>query len=84
MSETDGGARLLGPFRVCSMKLEADPVLGWTLRLTAIDPSCKAALRDAIQRLGPHGRRYLAKRLIAANPDTEKTLKELGLPKQEQ
>lgn len=65
--------------RVCDLQLKLDDKLGWTLNMDAVTSSCRVALKEVSASLGPHSRRYLAKRLTTTNPDVEQLLKKLGL-----
>jgi hypothetical protein len=49
--------------RVCRLRLTRDARLGWTLRVDPDDAACQAVLHEIHGALGPHGRRYLAKRI---------------------
>ena len=69
--------------RVCHLKLTRDDRLGWTVRLDEVTPSCRAALKEVSETLGPHSRRYLAKRLTTTNPDADHLLKQLGLRRED-
>jgi hypothetical protein len=81
MSDTDEDCRGVSkmPRRVCPLILENDTVLGWTLRIGTLDQDCRTALQEVAGKLGPHGRRYLAKRLRPETQQTAETLSALGL-----
>ena len=40
---------------------------------------CLASLEGIGKKLGPHGRKYLAKRIETSNPEVKKTLENSGL-----
>ena len=72
-----------GPWKTCQVRLARDEKLGWRFTLDAIDEHCQAELRRISETLGPHGKRYLAKRLTTTNPDAAKLLKQLGLRRED-
>jgi len=63
----------------CRVRLVKDTKLGWMFTLDPIDQHCKDELQRISEKLGPHSKRYLAKRLKTPNPEEKQTLKELGL-----
>ena len=48
---------------VCRLRLARDGRLGWTLHVDPDDTACRAVFRSIDAALGPHGRRYLVKRV---------------------
>jgi hypothetical protein len=69
----------LGPWKACRVRLVQDAKLGRTFTLDKIDPQCKDDLQTISEKLGPHSKRYRAKRLKTSNPEVDHILEELGL-----
>lgn len=63
----------------CKVEFVDDPVTGWKLRLETLSPACRDSLHQASQNMGPHAKKFLGKRLEAANAEVSKELAALGL-----
>jgi len=63
----------------CNMSFCPDPEKGWILRIDSVGDECGEALTKATSKLGPHARRFLARRIETNNPEVEKFLDSIGL-----
>ena len=66
-------------FKGCVLKWREDPKTGWKLVIDELTPTCKESLVKTSNQLGPHSKKYLAKRLETSNPKVKKALEEMGL-----
>ena len=64
---------------VCKLEWREDPQTGWKLVIGELSPACKQSLEKTSRSLGPHSKKYLAKRIETDNPEVKKALKEMGL-----
>jgi hypothetical protein len=69
----------VGKPEACNVRLREDPVEGWKMVIDQLSPACEASLKQISQNLGPHSRRYIAKRIETSNPEVKRTLEEMGL-----
>jgi len=63
----------------CFGELREDSETGWKMLLGEITPTCKRSIVKMTKILGPHSRKYLARRLETSNPKDKKALEEMGL-----
>jgi len=64
---------------VCKVKFKEDSQTGWKMVIDGNEPACAESLRQTSEKLGPHAKEYLGRRIETDNPDIEKILKTLGL-----
>ena len=68
---------VLKKFKKCPVTFVEDSNLGWKLQLETMDTSCRSSLEKASQNLGPHGKKYLKKRIVTSNAKVKKGLDNL-------
>ena len=52
--------------------------LVWKLEINDASREGLMCLKDIFSKMGPHGRKYLKKRIETSNPEIKKILKDLG------
>jgi hypothetical protein len=64
---------------VCRVRFKEDAETGWKMEIDGSEPACADSLRQTSEKLGPHAKEYLARRIETNNPEIEKMLKAIGL-----
>ncbi len=64
---------------VCRVKFREDAETGWKMEIDGSEPACVDSLKQTSEKLGPHAKEYLARRIETNNPEIEKMLKTIGL-----
>ena len=63
----------------CKISLRKGTKTGWELKIDDSSKECQSTLGEIGGKMGPHGRKYLKKRIETSSPEVKKTLKDSGL-----
>jgi len=61
----------------CKVTLKRGKDRAWSLEVNDPSPECLASLKNISGKLGPKGKKYLAKRIETSNPEVAKALQAL-------